>query len=243
MFIDFVFFIFLGILAIPAICGYYAYTRGRSFWLWFLIGCVLPVISYFIIILLPDKSNPIEGALEDLRVQNKLLGTSPDIPSKDPLRMAVERTAIAHIAFEPILDTHPKRLKILINGVELSKLLHSFELPYARQENNKEWAGAYQGIPLTLALSPYKHFLGEPSRKFSIHGRPIVLEGGEQLPEELRNLWKWTVEIRFYRRVVVWHQMRQEARKNRWLYYNPELWVFNKMQYEEALQQLESCLS
>lgn len=36
-------------LAIPAVTGYFAYSHGRSFWLWFAIGCCLPVVAHFIL--------------------------------------------------------------------------------------------------------------------------------------------------------------------------------------------------
>ena len=172
-----------------------------------------------------------------------MLGTSPDIPANDPLRSTIERTNVSHIDFEPVLDSHPKQLRILIDGKPLEKLLYDAELPYAKEEGQAQWAGAYQGIPLSLALPPYKHLLGEPSKKFNVNNRPVILKGSQLLPENTRPLWLWTVNISFYRRVVVWHHARQEARIGKWLYYKPELWVFNKLQYEEALRKLEKCVS
>ena len=34
---------------LPFITGYCAYSYGRSFWLWFALGFLLPILSYFIL--------------------------------------------------------------------------------------------------------------------------------------------------------------------------------------------------
>jgi hypothetical protein len=48
---------FLGILfMIPLVTGYVAASRGRSFWTWFFIACVLPVISFAFLLVLKDKA-------------------------------------------------------------------------------------------------------------------------------------------------------------------------------------------
>ncbi|MDJ1471775.1 hypothetical protein QNI19_29955 [Cytophagaceae bacterium DM2B3-1] len=41
---------------VPLVTGYVANSRGRSFWKWFGIACVLPVVSFAVLIFLPDKS-------------------------------------------------------------------------------------------------------------------------------------------------------------------------------------------
>lgn len=33
----------------PIMTGYYAYSHGRPFWRWFLLGCGLPFISLFVV--------------------------------------------------------------------------------------------------------------------------------------------------------------------------------------------------
>lgn len=52
MFIDIGLLILAFFLAIPAVTGYFAYSYGRSFWIWFFIGCFLPIISYVLLALL-----------------------------------------------------------------------------------------------------------------------------------------------------------------------------------------------
>jgi len=49
MLLDFLLFGLAFLFAIPAITGYFAHSHGRSFWLWFMIGCFLPIIANFII--------------------------------------------------------------------------------------------------------------------------------------------------------------------------------------------------
>lgn len=39
-------------LAIPAITGYFAYSHGKSFWVWFGLGCILPIVSNILLAIL-----------------------------------------------------------------------------------------------------------------------------------------------------------------------------------------------
>ena len=45
----------------PLLTGYCAYQYGRSFGIWFAVGCVLPVISFFILFIMiswDEKTTP-----------------------------------------------------------------------------------------------------------------------------------------------------------------------------------------
>lgn len=44
------------LLIVPPLTGYVARSRGRSFWGWFALACILPIVSYAIVIFLSDKS-------------------------------------------------------------------------------------------------------------------------------------------------------------------------------------------
>ena len=44
-------------LAPPFLSGFFAKSTGRSFKLWFVIGCFLPLVANLILFFLPDKSN------------------------------------------------------------------------------------------------------------------------------------------------------------------------------------------
>lgn len=48
--------VFLAFLfSIPAVTGYFAYSHGKSFWKWFFIGCMIPIIANFLIAYLCRK--------------------------------------------------------------------------------------------------------------------------------------------------------------------------------------------
>ncbi|MBT2558298.1 hypothetical protein J7E24_10925 [Hymenobacter sp. ISL-91] len=49
MFIDLVIAGLFAMSLVPLITGYCAYSYGRSFWLWFALGLLLPIVSYFVL--------------------------------------------------------------------------------------------------------------------------------------------------------------------------------------------------
>jgi len=55
----------IALLGIPTISGLFARRIGRRFWVWFLIGCILPIVSAFIIFFLPDLSEIKEEKVVD----------------------------------------------------------------------------------------------------------------------------------------------------------------------------------
>ena len=50
MLIDFVIIGIFFLLAIPTVTGYFAYSYGLSFWLWFILGCCLPLFANILLI-------------------------------------------------------------------------------------------------------------------------------------------------------------------------------------------------
>ena len=40
------------IFALPILTGYMAYSYNRSFWLWFVLAMVLPIISWILLVIL-----------------------------------------------------------------------------------------------------------------------------------------------------------------------------------------------
>lgn len=40
----------------PLVVGHYAATHGRRFWVWWGLAIIIPVLSVFILVLLPDTS-------------------------------------------------------------------------------------------------------------------------------------------------------------------------------------------
>ncbi|WP_019948871.1 hypothetical protein [Hymenobacter aerophilus] len=49
MFVDLVVAAVFAMSLVPLTTGYCAYSYGRSFWLWFALGMVLPIVSYFVL--------------------------------------------------------------------------------------------------------------------------------------------------------------------------------------------------
>ncbi len=78
-------------LSIPLVAGYFAHCYGRSFWMWFLIGCFLPVIAHFVLIALvyydelktgPYKLSRREEA-EAERLVNELVSSLPQLEQQN----------------------------------------------------------------------------------------------------------------------------------------------------------------
>lgn len=56
--------LFLGVAlfalcGLPFITGMFAKSVGRSFWIWFGLGFILPLIATFILFFLPEKNKPV----------------------------------------------------------------------------------------------------------------------------------------------------------------------------------------
>ena len=77
LFVDMIFVVAVAISFIPILTGYCAQSRGRSFWLWFALGWLLPLVSFFLLFALiaRDELNPgrrlLGDALEILREADK----------------------------------------------------------------------------------------------------------------------------------------------------------------------------
>lgn len=238
MLADLVFFMFAAFLAIPTIGAYFAHSRGRNFWLWFVIGACLPVISYIILLLLPDKKEPIDLELERLRIDLGLLGTSPDVPLNDPLRSKILKGPIRAIDFQSVKNPNDmtKRLAILIDGQPLIELIKQVERPFSKKDLIEIQPGAYQGLPLTLAMSPSEHFLGIAAPNYEGPKNRVILLVDKTSGKA--ETWALSVEIKMYRRHVVWCNFKHLQRPYAWRYHRMGIFVFNKMQYLDALHSL-----
>lgn len=52
MIVDLLFVVFAFMMVIPLVTGYFAYSYGHSFWLWFVIGCFLPVVANILLLIM-----------------------------------------------------------------------------------------------------------------------------------------------------------------------------------------------
>lgn len=69
LFVDMLFVVAVAISFIPILTGYCAHSRGRSFWLWFVLGWALPLVSFFLLFALiaRDELNPGRRLLGEAR--------------------------------------------------------------------------------------------------------------------------------------------------------------------------------
>jgi len=69
LFVDMLFVMAVAISFIPILTGYCAHSRGRSFWLWFALGWMLPIASFFLLFALiaRDELNPGRRLLAEAR--------------------------------------------------------------------------------------------------------------------------------------------------------------------------------
>lgn len=69
LFIDMILAVAVAISFVPILTGYCAYTNGRSFWLWFALGWLLPFVSFMILfaVLAREQMDPGRKLLGDAR--------------------------------------------------------------------------------------------------------------------------------------------------------------------------------
>ena len=67
--IDVILMVAAGISFIPIVTGYCAVSRGRSFWLWFALGWLLPIVSFLLLFALiaRDELDPGRQLLREAR--------------------------------------------------------------------------------------------------------------------------------------------------------------------------------
>ena len=69
MLIDLLFGALCALLWLPLVTGYCAYSHGRSFWLWFTLGLLLPGLSFVALLglLWQEQRNPGHRLLQEAR--------------------------------------------------------------------------------------------------------------------------------------------------------------------------------
>ncbi len=240
MLLDFLFFGVVAVLIVPTISGYYAYTHGRSFWLWFGIGCALPIISYFILLMLPDKTHPLEKELNDVRLENNLLGTKPDFPFHETrLRHQLRAASVNRITFQVVPSAVGEYDTIVpsIDGTPLRDWVRHIERPLALQDSETTLAGAYEGLPTKFVLPPAMHWLGKPHLFYKDKRKnPAILVCAES--GMLEN-WALMAQIEIFPRHIVWRGFYQLQRYKSWDYDTLGPFIFDKLQYMDALKALQ----
>lgn len=69
LFIDMLLVMVVAISFIPIMTGYCAYSHGRSFWLWFALGWLIPIVSFLLLLALVarDQLDPGRRLLGEAR--------------------------------------------------------------------------------------------------------------------------------------------------------------------------------
>jgi hypothetical protein len=69
MFVDLLLGFLCAISFLPLTTGYCAHSYGRSFWLWFALGWVLPIVSFFLLFALICRKqlNPGQGLVDEAK--------------------------------------------------------------------------------------------------------------------------------------------------------------------------------
>ncbi len=70
LFIDMILALAVALSFIPILTGYCAHSYGRSFWLWFALGWLLPLASFFLLtaLILREQLDPGRRLLAEARL-------------------------------------------------------------------------------------------------------------------------------------------------------------------------------
>jgi hypothetical protein len=235
MLIDFVLFWLAFLLMIPIISGYYAYTHGRSFWLWFFIGCILPVFSYFILLLLPDKKDKYEEELHQLRVDLGILGVKPEASYSDsPLKKLLKKKS-KNILFKLKKDANSQYfLDFFIDNKNI--------LDYLNLEEKKDKTiikKEYISVPLSVIKFPSYHLLGHPESDFSDKDERSILFNGIDFHSKIVDSSSFiSVKIEVLPTCIIWRDFRKNNVPIVLKDEKSNGFVFNKVQYIDALQEI-----
>ncbi len=227
MFFDLFFFVLAFFMSIPLVGAWYASSRGKDFWTWYFIGLFLPIISFVILLCLPDKKNPVENELEQIRIQNKMLGLKNEVPNNNGKFLKWLKRPINTISFEIIEDDEDKRIHALIDHKPLMDLLSEQDIKKQRFRIKKKPLIAYTGLAPELILPPSKHLLGKPIS--NLPKRTLVMR-------EVNSDKLILVKVEMLRRHVIWHEfVKVEGTIKVSAYPKTGPFVFDRWQYELAL--------
>jgi len=228
MIFDLFFFVLAFFMSIPFVGAWYASSRGKNFWLWYFIGLFLPIISFIILLCLPDEKNPLEKELQQIRIQQKMLGLKNEVPDNDGKFLKWLKKNNNIIQFE-ISDapTDNKLIYPLIDQVALMDLIQEQDKKKAKFQWKKKHLAFYEGLQPLLILPPSKHLLGKSQNRFS--GHTLVLNDSQNGEVIL-------AKIEILRKYIIWHQfikVKSDKRVRNYSKIGP--FVFDRWQYELAL--------
>jgi hypothetical protein len=130
-------------------------------------------------------------------------------------------------------------IEIEINSESLVAKLKAFEMPFAQAEGSPRIAGGYSGLPASSYLLPSRHFYGEQAHPETREGRVELL-----LCRDCGEIGCWPIlaRIEVAEDQVTWSDFQQPHRTGPgksavWDYSHFGPFVFERVQYDEALQE------
>ena len=231
LYIDFALVIALFFLTIPLVAGYYAYTYGRSFWFWFAMGTFFPIIAHLVLAFLPKIRNEeaeFEEELNKMRLDLGIIGTLDEKTNHKKVDRILEdeKQKVRFYAHE---YKDRRVVEIYINGVNLRYIIGELE----PLENNE-----YEGIPLHVFNTDYLHLLGIPNTEFTDNENRsslLLCKSDSYYRSALM------AKIEVTRKYVIWHSFQKNQKPNK--QYEHIVFVFNKMQYMNALEEIQKAVS
>lgn len=130
-------------------------------------------------------------------------------------------------------------VEIYINGQNLIDLVSRIEYPYAIAEGEPLLSGNYEGLAPLAVIPPSKHFLGHPHPLYKDkQGYTVLLVCGQT---GLCDIWSFATKINVWDQEITWSSFYKAQRTgNRlWNYQALGIFKFNKIQYIDALHDLE----
>lgn len=232
MFFDLFFFVLAFLMSIPLVGAWYASSRGKNFWLWYFIGLFLPVISFVILLCLPDEKNPIEKELQQIRINQKMLGLKNETPDNNPTFLKWIKKQNNQILFT-INSTHmdSKRIHVTIDDVPLEERLSQFDGKVGRFLKRTPKQMNYIGLLPVMILPPSKHLIGKPQNQ--IPNRAVILR-------EIEDDTMILVKVEVLRKYIIWHDfIKAKGTMQVKEYSKMGPFVFDRWQYELALNDLK----
>jgi hypothetical protein len=226
LYVDFFLIVALFFLTIPLVSGYYAYTRGRSFWTWFALGTFFPIIAHIALLFLPKLVNEqaeFDEELASMRLELGIVGTVVEKNNNQHINKVLERPK-PKIRFFVHEINQRKIVEIYINGINLRYIISELE-PLETNE--------YEGIPLSLFQPSSLHLLGDPDTGFTDNeNRSAILICKSD--SYYRSALLAKIEVN--RKYVIWHSFQRNQKPNN--QYEKLTFVFNKIQYMSALEEV-----
>jgi len=216
-------------MSIPFVGAWYASSRGKDFWTWYFIGLFLPIISFIILLCLPDNKNPLEKELEQIRIKNKMLGLKNEVPKNESKFLKLLDKPCNNIQFEITekQESNNRRIDVLIDKEPLKNILKEQDKKKRKFIFKKPSITEYTGLAPELVLSPSEHLLGKPQNQ--LKKRAIILKDAQSNHVIM-------VKVEMLRKYVIWHEfIKVDGTKQIGVYTKTGPFVFERWQYELAL--------